>query len=99
MTAELQTVIKRLQENINLAPSKFLKYSEEELRRKPAPNKWSKKELLGHLIDSAANNHHRFIKIQFLPAPFFLWPRRYSHQAGHIVPWHAHMPVKLFLYP
>lgn len=28
----------------------------------PAPNKWSKKEILGHLIDSAANNHQRFVR-------------------------------------
>lgn len=28
------------------------------------PGKWSKKEILGHLIDSAANNHHRFIRAQ-----------------------------------
>ena len=27
-----------------------------------APNKWSKKEILGHLIDSAANNHQRFVR-------------------------------------
>ena len=65
MTHELQTVINRLQENINKASSDFLKYPEEELRKKPAANKWSKKELLGHLIDSAANNHHRFVKAQF----------------------------------
>jgi hypothetical protein len=72
MNKELQKVIDRLQEHINLAPSEFLKYSEGELRRKPAPDKWSKKELLGHLIDSAANNHHRFIKARFLPSPFFM---------------------------
>jgi len=72
MIEELKKVVDRLQENINLTPSKFLKYSEEELRRKPAPNKWSKKELLGHLIDSATNNHIRFIKIQFMPSPFFV---------------------------
>ena len=72
MTTELQTVINRLQEHINMAPSEFLKYPEGELRRKPAPNKWSKKELLGHLIDSAANNHHRFVKAQFMPSPFFV---------------------------
>jgi hypothetical protein len=72
MTNEMQKVIDRLQEHINLAPSEFLKYSEGELRRKPAPDKWSKKELLGHLIDSAANNHHRFIKARFLPSPFFV---------------------------
>lgn len=28
----------------------------------PAPGKWSKKEILGHLIDSAYNNHQRFIR-------------------------------------
>jgi hypothetical protein len=72
MLEELQKVIDRLQQHINLAPSEFLKYPEGELRRKPAPGKWSKKELLGHLIDSAANNHHRFVKIQFLPSPFFV---------------------------
>lgn len=38
--------------------------SEQELGRKPSPEKWSKKEILGHLIDSAANNHQRFIRIQ-----------------------------------
>ena len=72
MTQELQKVIDRLQQHISLAPSEFLKYPEGELRRKSAPDKWSKKELLGHLIDSAANNHHRFIKIQFMPQPFFV---------------------------
>lgn len=29
-----------------------------------APDKWSKREILGHLIDSAANNHHRFVRAQ-----------------------------------
>ena len=72
MTEDLKKVIDRLQQHINLAPSEFLNYSEGELRRKPAPGKWSKKELLGHLIDSAANNHHRFIKAQFLPEPLFV---------------------------
>ena len=26
--------------------------------------KWSRKEILGHLIDSAANNHQRFVRLQ-----------------------------------
>lgn len=34
-----------------------------------APDKWSKKEILGHLIDSAANNHQRFVRIQFEDKP------------------------------
>ena len=32
---------------------------------KKLSSKWSKKEILGHLIDSATNNHHRFIRGQF----------------------------------
>jgi DinB family protein len=33
--------------------------------RKPKPDVWSVKEILGHLIDSAANNHQRFVRAQF----------------------------------
>jgi len=29
-----------------------------------APGRWSKKQLLGHLIDSASNNHQRFVRAQ-----------------------------------
>jgi len=29
-----------------------------------APGKWSPKQVLGHLIDSAANNHQRFVRGQ-----------------------------------
>jgi hypothetical protein len=30
----------------------------------PAPGKWSPQLLIGHLIDSAANNHQRFVRAQ-----------------------------------
>ena len=33
-------------------------------RRRPAPGKWSIKEIVGHLIDSASNNHRRFVEAQ-----------------------------------
>lgn len=29
-----------------------------------APGKWSRKQILGHLIDSASNNHQRFVRVQ-----------------------------------
>ncbi len=32
--------------------------------RKPVPNKWSAKQELGHLLDSAANNHQRIVRVQ-----------------------------------
>jgi hypothetical protein len=31
----------------------------------PAPDRWTIKEVLGHLIDSASNNHQRFVRAQF----------------------------------
>jgi hypothetical protein len=33
-----------------------------EAARKPAPDRWSKQEIIGHLVDSAANNHQRFVR-------------------------------------
>ncbi len=33
------------------------------------PNKWSKKEIIGHLINSATNNHQRFVRCQFETIP------------------------------
>jgi len=29
---------------------------------RPTARKWSKKEILGHLLDSASNNHQRFVR-------------------------------------
>ena len=31
-------------------------------RNRPAPRKWCPREVLGHLIDSASNNHGRFLR-------------------------------------
>lgn len=35
--------------------------SDEVVTRRPGPGKWSIKEIVGHLVDSAANNHQRFV--------------------------------------
>ena len=43
--------------------------SEVTMLRKPAPDKWSKKEIIGHLIDSALTNSRRFIVAQYEEAP------------------------------
>jgi len=31
---------------------------------KPAEDKWTLREIVGHLIDSASNNHQRFVRLQ-----------------------------------
>jgi hypothetical protein len=32
--------------------------------RRPAPGKWSPREIIGHLIDSASVNHERFVRMR-----------------------------------
>ena len=44
---------------------------EAEVSHKPTPERWSKKEILGHLIDSACNNHQRFVRAQLGGELFF----------------------------
>jgi hypothetical protein len=43
--------------------------SESDASRDRGPGQWIRKEILGHLVDSAANNHQRFIRAQ-LESPF-----------------------------
>ena len=46
---------------------------EDKMRSKPAPHKWSKKEILGHLVDSAENNIRRFIAARYEESPFIVY--------------------------
>lgn len=62
--------VHQLEKFIESFPLKIKQFSLEELLQKPAPNKWSRQEILGHLIDSAINNLKRFTEIQFLPQPY-----------------------------
>src|SRR5947209_11752003 len=49
------------------APRKLVDISENDAARKAGPDRWSRKEILGHLIDSAGNNHQRFVRAQLAP--------------------------------
>lgn len=53
--------------------------SELELSSKESTKKWSKKEVLGHLIDSAINNLKRFTEIQFENKPYKI--KKYNQDA------------------
>ena len=39
--------------------------------RRPAPSKWCPKEIIGHLLDSAANNLQRIVRAQLAPELVF----------------------------
>jgi len=46
------------------ASQRLTQISEAQSEERLAPGKWSRKEILGHLIDSASNNHQRFVRTQ-----------------------------------
>ncbi|MDN5204503.1 DinB family protein [Fulvivirgaceae bacterium BMA10] len=73
-------MVQAVQEKLNLhiedLPNRIQTISEEKLNQKPAPNKWSKKEILGHLIDSGTYNLQRFKEAQFAEQPYLV--RKYD---------------------
>lgn len=61
--------LKHLRAVINEVPPKLSKLPLSQLELKPSPVKWSPKEELGHLLDSAANNHQRIVRTQLEHEP------------------------------
>lgn len=59
---ELQNILQEFSRHLN-------NMTDAEFSLKPSEKKWSKKEVLGHLIDSAHNNLRRFICGQYEAPP------------------------------
>lgn len=53
--------VEDFRQTIDTASPQLLKLSEAEAEKPRAEEHWSSKQILGHLIDSAANNHARFV--------------------------------------
>ena len=66
-----------------IIPPKLRMIKEQDFSYKPTPGKWSKKEILGHIIDSATNNHQRFIRIQFEDKPVIYYDQDLWNNAAH----------------
>jgi hypothetical protein len=49
---------------LETASARLTDISASDAALQPSPGRWSRKEILGHLIDSAANNHQRFVRAQ-----------------------------------
>ncbi|ETT81537.1 DinB family protein [Viridibacillus sp. FSL R5-0477] len=68
----MKNVIDGISYWIYYVPKEIKRMSEIDVSKKPSPTKWSKKEILGHLCDSAIMNIERFIKIQYEKQPYVL---------------------------
>ena len=60
-------IIEKLEYYLKTIPGRFLEIEDASVNHKPGPEKWSKKEILGHLVDSAINNLQRLIRVQYEP--------------------------------
>ncbi|NLT50684.1 MAG: DinB family protein [Ignavibacteria bacterium] len=67
----MEIIASQIRATIELVKPGLINISEENARVKPSPVKWSKKEILGHLIDSALNNHQRTVRAMLNSAADF----------------------------
>jgi hypothetical protein len=57
--------LKDFRETVINATARLREMTPEQSRIRKSPDDWAPIEVLGHLIDSAANNHQRFVRAQF----------------------------------
>jgi hypothetical protein len=62
--SEMSAAIERLRFAVRTLPGVLTGFSEAESEQRPSPERWTREEVVGHLIDSASNNHQRFVRGQ-----------------------------------
>ncbi len=67
----MREAIEHLRFAVDKLPGALSGLSQDESEQRPALDRWSKKEVVGHLIDSASNNHQRFVRGQIAPGQDF----------------------------
>ena len=60
----MQDVLEDFVRTVEEAAARLLSLTDAEASAPPAAGKWSAKEVIGHLVDSASNNHQRFVRAQ-----------------------------------
>jgi hypothetical protein len=59
-------VYKELGQVVEKAYDKYVGLDDDITSIRVSPKEWSLKEIIGHLVDSASNNHQRFIRLQLV---------------------------------
>jgi hypothetical protein len=60
----MERIVKELEKLIEVFRDEFSGLDEQITSLRISQDKWTLKEIIGHLIDSASNNHQRFIRFQ-----------------------------------
>lgn len=64
-TAGMEEVVRHFRQVVEEAAPRLLALADDAAGRERDGGGWSAKQIVGHLIDSAANNHRRFVLAQF----------------------------------
>src|SRR3989454_12073614 len=64
-TSPMDDWLEDFRKTIESASEQLLSMPEQRTAIPRAEGKWSPKQIIGHLIDSASNNHQRFVRAQF----------------------------------
>ena len=86
MTATAAALAAELRAAVRDGLQRMTGIPESESGRRPRPGSWSPKEIVGHLIDSASNNHGRFVRgalgesLVFAPYDQEAWVRLHHYQ-------------------
>jgi len=86
----MQAIIEELEKIITDYEPQLKQLSEKDFSYKPSPVKWSGKEFLGHLIDSAQNNIRRFVVAQHEERPYIV----YAQEAWVAAAGYQNYPLK-----
>ncbi len=79
----MQDFLEDFRTTIDVAAKQLLKISPEKSQIPRAQGKWSPKEIIGHLIDSASNNHQNYQRESW-PDLVQLW-RLYNQHILHLI--------------
>ena len=88
----MDAIAQHLKQTIDAARPRLLSISETRASEKPYPDKWSLKEILGHLLDSATNNRQRIVRMQQTAVlGTFTYDQKHwvTSQHYHAEPWQA----------
>ena len=61
------TIARHLKDVVDAARPSLMNIPDDRASDHVSPEKWSFKQILGHLLDSAANNHQRIVRMQESP--------------------------------
>lgn len=91
----MRNTINQIENSIKIVQELILQTSAEEAEFKATPEKWSKKEILGHLCDSAINNLQRFTEAQYEPKPYKI--KSYKQDELVLANDYQHTPIEQIL--